>query len=291
MLPADPTPPPPPIPLGLHQRLPIQLFDPAPLEARGVPILRLPGRDIWVRDFMPVDIGHGLGHGLGRGRYAWFRYEPDYLRDCSHRITSREYLMKRLPWLKSAVKNGSCLCSELNVDGGNVVGYQGHYLICSKVFRENRKFSRTQVESRLYEALQAKRIRFLPNEPGDPLGHADGLVRWIGKDTVLAADFRALDPAFDRSLVQSLQGLNIERFPYHPFPDLMTVDGLPAATGCYINFASIARFICLPVYGLPEDRLALETARRLFPDCEILPMPALELSLRGGVFNCITWAT
>ena len=40
------------------------------------------------------------------------------------------------------------------------------------------------------------RLIFIPQEPGDVTGHADGVVRFIDGDSVVVNDYRRVDPEY-----------------------------------------------------------------------------------------------
>lgn len=249
----------------------------------GLQVHTLEAKDIWLRDFMPVR--------TGPDRFVWFRYEPDYLRNRSAYRTPKAMLQPQLPWLREREADGRCQHSALNVDGGNVVGRSGRYLMVEKVLRENEGMTEPVV-SQLEEALHGEVI-LLPQQGGDPLGHADGAVRWLDDTTVLMSDFRRVDSGYDQILLATLRerGLAVERFPYGEVADSGqgSDEQIPTATGCYLNFLEVAGHLFLPQFGLAEDREALAEASRLYPRHRLVPVPCRRLSREGGVLNCMTW--
>jgi len=208
----------------------------------------LEAKDIWLRDFMPVR--------TGPDRFVWFRYEPDYLRNRSAYRTPKAMLQPQLPWLREREADGRCQHSALNVDGGNVVGRSGRYLMVEKVLRENEGMTEPVV-SQLEEALHGEVI-LLPQQGGDPLGHADGAVRWLDDTTVLMSDFRRVDSGYDQILLATLRerGLAVERFPYGEVADSGqgSDEQIPTATGCYLNFLEVAGHLFLPALPPPPAR-------------------------------------
>lgn len=60
------------------------------------------------------------------------------------------------------------------------------------------------------------------------------------------------------------------------------------ATGVYINFLHMKGIIFLPVFGFPEDELAMVKLKSIFKE-KIVPVPSTEIAKQGGVLNCISW--
>jgi agmatine deiminase len=56
----------------------------------------------------------------------------------------------------------------------------------------------------------------------------------------------------------------------------------------YINYYIANGGIVLPVFGDPADERAIETVRKLHPDRQVVPVPALEIVKGGGGIHCIT---
>src|SRR5438876_8688203 len=63
-------------------------------------------KDIWLRDFLPIQIADES--------FLKFRYEPDYLRGHEH-LRTDESICRSIPYLQDY------RTSEINLDGGNVV--------------------------------------------------------------------------------------------------------------------------------------------------------------------------
>ncbi|MCB0814341.1 MAG: agmatine deiminase family protein, partial [Flavobacteriales bacterium] len=68
-------------------------------------------------------------------------------------------------------------------------------VLTRKVFRENPHRRRNQVEKELRELLQVVRLVWIPEDPHDFTGHADGLVAVLDGNTVLVPDLSRTDPA------------------------------------------------------------------------------------------------
>lgn len=58
--------------------------------------------------------------------------------------------------------------------------------------------------------------------------------------------------------------------------------------GSYVNFYIANRGVVMPLLDARRDRAALATLRRVFPDREVVGVPAREILLGGGSIHCIT---
>ncbi len=56
----------------------------------------------------------------------------------------------------------------------------------------------------------------------------------------------------------------------------------------YINFYQGEKFVILPAFGVPEDKLAKKQLEELYPEKEIIQLNTKEILLGGGNVHCIT---
>lgn len=245
------------------------------LKAESIPYVLLPGtKDVWVRDYMPVQVSEN--------KFLQFRYDPDYL--------------KGSPKWQSSITDTDSLCknlkldpeqSDLVVDGGNIIRYGSKVILCDKVIRENCGIDLRTLMLELSELLEADPLIFIPTQPGDIIGHADGIVRFISTDNVFINDFRNEDKAYAKRLKASLEsfGLDFHPLAYNPYENKSFLN----ATGIYINYLEITNTLFLPVYGLPQDEVAIRQMEKAFPFKKIVPVMSKELAKEGGVLNCVSW--
>lgn len=228
-------------------------------------------KDIWCRDYMPVQVS--------QERFVQFRYYPDYMLD--------------RPDLRTANGAGllplaNCRRSELVIDGGNVVVLNHTAIVTDKIFRENRGIGRKQLRGQLRELLEIDRLIEIPREPYDPIGHADGMVRFVNEETVLVNDYSRINPKFAQRLAKALEEFKQIPFPY--FPTGKRIDGIDSAVGVYINYLHIRGRILTPVFDQHADDQALNQLAKVFPGVEIIPINSTELAEGGGVLNCSSWS-
>lgn len=232
-------------------------------------------RDIWARDYMPMQVAVD--------RFVQFRYEPDYLRGrFKHLITPPEVCRRIVP-------KGQCIQSDLNVDGGNIVRWHDTVIMTEKVFEENPTLSRKEVARRLTDLLGVHRMVFIPQEPGEWLGHADGILRFIDGRTVVVNDYTKVNSEYGKTLLQQLKkgGLDFIEIPYGP--SIPSRRGIPSARGVYVNLLQVKQAVLVPVYNRPEDETVCRTLGKAFPSSRIIPVECGALADEGGCLNCVTW--
>lgn len=244
------------------------------LAEHGVAVRLLNGaRDVWCRDYLGVQVGDS--------EFVQFRYQPDYLDGFDHLRTPEE-VSDGLPFLSSRHR------SDLVLDGGNVVTSGPVVILTDKVYRDNPGRPRQEVRTLLRQLLHVAVCVLIPKEAGDPIGHADGVVRFIDERTVVMNDYAAVDPAYGtrvRTLLER-QGLHVGLMPYSLDPTV--VDGIPSAVGNHVNYLRLGNLVVVPAYGLPSDAEASAVMRRLLPGCRVESLECSDLARRGGVLNCIT---
>ena len=227
-------------------------------------------KDIWLRDFMPVK--------TKSGKYVSFRYEPSYLAGD--------------PQLKTNFKTDIAphfvlpvTYSNINLDGGNVAfsPSKEKVIISDRVYSENPSWHKAELTAKLAKLLEASLI-IIPSLKSDMTGHADGMVRFVDENTVVAN--APLSPfGFETKVKKALQnhGIEVLDFPYFD-------SNGDSAIGCYLNFLETEQAIFLPVFGVDTDNKAVQTAKHIFHKA-IIPVNINEIAADGGLLNCISWET
>ena len=241
-----------------------------------IPLRTISGtRSIWCRDYMPIQVAED--------RFVQFRYAPDYLTGKYRHLRADGQIGPDLPDVQN------CGLSDIVLDGGNVVGGSDQVIVCDKVFRENPKWKPSELLRKLKDLLGVEQVIDIPTEPGDIVGHADGVVRFINGNVVLANDYEVIDGRYGAALKRRLRraGLEVVEIPYRPL--VRKARGIPPASGCYINYLKVGRLIVLLRFGLPEDEEARRQVQCFFPDSDVQSLDCSSLSPEGGVLNCATW--
>jgi len=242
-------------------------------ESLGRLLRSIPGtKDIWCRDFMPVPVP-------GRPPVQ-FRYDPDYLRTDPHLRTADG---------ASLLEMTDCPHSKITLDGGNVVRLGRTVIVTDKIYSENPKWERKKLQAELCELLGLDHLILIPTEPGDVIGHADGVLAFVDEQTLLVNNYRRVAPAYGKRLASVLRryGFDLVPFPYCPSDRI--VNGIPVADGVYINFLNARGKLLFPTYGRKEDDEAARILEKSMPGDELTPVPCNDLAEEGGVIHCATW--
>lgn len=241
----------------------------------GVPIEIITcAADIWCRDYMPIQ--------LDQDRFCQFVYSPDYLRKHQHLVTPPDKC--RLPFMDDYRQE------PIVLDGGNVVASRTKVILTEKVYKENPGIERPRLRDRLEEIFQAECV-FIPKQAGDDVGHSDGVVRFVTEDRVLFNDYATAHPGYGEKVrgVLEKKGLEVETLPMFEEKGQRRRDGIEPAVGIYINYLRVGDVVVLPGYNRPEDKEAVEKARKIMPSVKILQVPCRNLAEEGGVLNCVSW--
>ena len=157
--------------------------------------------NIWIRDWMPIPVGD---------HFVKFRTKADTAKYPFLEVPNECFLLiaddldkvhKQMQWNDPRREHGKLVVSDLILDGGNVVrSPDGKRCIVTYQFdRDNvgrggsdsgQNFHNNKGE--LPQLLEAEVIA-IPPEPGDTLGHADGIVAWIDDTHVFVNDYSGMD--------------------------------------------------------------------------------------------------
>lgn len=245
------------------------------LQREKIPIGILPNtKDVWAVDYMPIQISEN--------KFIRFTYKPDYL--ISSKILSK------------TISNVDLICEKMNIpttksdiilDGGNISKWDDKVLMTTKIFTENKKIPEVVLIEQLKNLLEVNKLFFVPVEKGDWLGHIDGMVRFISKNTVLINDFSKEEQKNYINLLGALHnsGLKWTTFPFDAYDNKNYDD----ATGLYLNYLEFKDHIILPIFGKETDNKAIEISKEIFPNKKIIPIKSNQPAKDTGVINCLTW--
>ena len=277
--------------------------------------LLLNTRDVWVRDYMPIQ--------LTKDVFLSYTYKPDYLLDKPDYITNWQ-----LHNVHPADVRDKELFSKFKVvqipmilDGGNVIKavVKGKpcFIMCKKVIEENNvsdddfydwwncwwkeNFDNTEME-----------LVLLPweGEKYNPIGHADGIVRYIEEDRVLLTNYEDFDNRFFPAslFIDKLEeaGFEVETLSYKKQFDYNNdklFRMLFKHSWCYINYLQVGNSILVPSLGYKAlDNEALRQIDAAFNRKKhIAEIRVIDVDMTsivedmndetnsGGALNCLTW--
>ena len=193
------------------------------LEQHRLPLRTIPGtKDVWCRDYMPIQVAED--------RFVQFTYAPDYLGGRYGHLRADGEIGPGL----SVTRN--CARSEIVLDGGNVVAWTDKVIVCDKMFGENPRWKSSGLLRKLRDLFGVGEVIVIPSEPGDVIGHSDGVVRFIDGTSVILNDYQSVDVFYRRILRRQLlkAGLGLVEIPYSPPP--YQPRKTPSAVGNYLNF-------------------------------------------------------
>ena len=229
--------------------------------------------DIWVVDFMPVQISID--------KFVQFEYNPDYLQSKNGRKTISD--------VDSICRSISVLPekSKLFVDGGNVIRTNNKVIMCDKVFNENSNLSEKELIKQLCDTFEIDNLFFLPWDKSDFTGHANGMVRFIDSETVLINDYSKEKPEYQRTFRMALHnaGLDWREIPFNPYDN----KSLYNAEGVYFNYLQMKQAVIVPTFKRKEDEKAVNILEQVFKGQTIATVDSNEIAIEGGILNCITW--
>jgi agmatine deiminase len=186
------------------------------LTDHGVPLKIIPGtRDIWCCDYMPIQVAED--------QFVQFRYAPDYLIGDDHHLRADGEISRTLACIER------CAISGIVLDGGNVVGWHDKAILTDKIYKENAGLERSGLRARLKQLLRVRTLIVIPKEPYDPIGHADGMARFLDEKTVVVNDFSIVDENYGSRVLRCFERIPLEYFevPYRPQPEVR--NGIPSA--------------------------------------------------------------
>lgn len=245
------------------------------LEMHDVKYAFLKGtKDIWCRDYMPIQ--------TESGKFIQFKYDPSYLKG------NKEWEASRSDVKEVCRVNGiEAQFSDINLDGGNVLICDGRAILSNRIFSENSNWDKEKLVSELSKLLECE-IIIIPAENDDMTGHADGMVRFVNRNTIvgnkLADEYKYWREGMEKVIEQyGLKYIDIPFFlpkdPKHPH----------SAIGIYVNYLEVNNLIVLPVFGRDEDKHAVDVLRQTFPDRVIETIDFNDVAQEGGLLNCTTW--
>ena len=237
--------------------------------------------DIWLRDTGPLVVEID-GHRAAR-RFGFNGWGGKYEMPGDETIGAE---LARDEGLPLAVSPMILEGGALDGDGTGLVATTEQCLLNSN---RNPDMDRQSIEGVLAETLGFGRVLWL----GDGLvndhtdGHVDNLARFVGPNRLIVPEATGPDDpnaaiyadATDRAQAFGVEVVRI------PSPGRIERDGRvePAS---YVNFAITSNLVVVPTFGSPHDEDGVAAIAALFPDRDIVGLPADAVLAGGGGFHC-----
>ena len=231
-------------------------------------------KDIWCRDYMPIQ--------TPSGKLIQFKYDPSYLKKNAEWEASRSDVKE-----VCKLNNIDAQFSDINLDGGNVLICDGRAIISDRIFSENPDRDKDELVKELSQLLECE-IIIIPAENDDMTGHADGMVRFVNRDTILGNNLEAEYKYWREGMQKVIEKFNLK---YINMPFFVPKDSKHplSAVGIYVNYLEVNNLIVLPVFGREEDNQAISIIKETFPDKAVETIDYNDVAYEGGLLNCTTW--
>lgn len=244
-------------------------------------------KDIWCRDYMPVQ--------TESGKFIQFRYDPSYLKGKKEWEDSRSdinEIKEKNDWLqKLNIKE-----SDINLDGGNVLICDGRAILSDRIFSENPDYKKDSLTNELSKLLECE-IIIIPAQNGDYTGHADGMVRFVDRNTILGNKLADEYKYWQKGMQKVIDKYNLTYIDVPFLTDIKDPKHPGSAVGIYVNYLEVNDLIVMPKFNRDEDNQALEIIdnqareiiKKTFPDRKIETIDYSDVAKEGGLLNCTTW--
>jgi len=269
------------------------------LESTGLPPERVrfygvPTDDAWIRDCGPIFLTRQRETRVELAAVGWRfnawggKYAP-WQRDAE--VAERVARELGVPFFQPGIV----------LEGGSIdVNGSGALLTTeSCLLHPNRNpgLGRAEIERYLKDFLGVRHVLWLNGgiAGDDTDGHVDDVARFVAPRTVVAVvesdprdeNYEPLRENFERlqrGTDQDGQPLRVVALPM-PAPRFHDGQRLPAS---YANFYIANGAVLVPVFNDPNDGVAVEVLRSVFPDRRVVPIPAIDLVVGLGAVHCIT---
>ena len=282
--------------------------------AGNVRFFQIPTDRVWTRDYGPIFVRRDASRESRRDsrkgdlpavaatawRFnAWAKYN-DWKLDAPAGAEIAKRL--RLPAWQPEVRIDGEL-HRIVLEGGSIdVNGRGTLItteecLLSEVQERNPGVSREHLEEVLADYLGIEKVIWLERgiAGDDTHGHVDDITRFVGGRTVVTAyepdpDDPNHEPLSDnfrwlkKSTDQAGKSLKVVKLPM-PAPVYFEGQRLPAS---YANFYIANKLVLVPVFGDPNDRVALNTLAEIFAEREVVGIYCRDFIWGLGALHCMT---
>jgi agmatine deiminase len=251
----------------------------------------------WMRDSGPICIKNQEGEVAynnfsfnGWAKYLNHKKDANAVAKANQRLKRRLFLPTRDARL--VVLEGGSI--DLNGHGTLLTTEE---CLQSKVQERNPGYTKRDYEELFRQYLGITNVLWLGNgiAGDDTHGHVDDLSRFVNLTTVVTimeenpsdANYATLHDNYSRlksAKDQDGKPLQVETLPM-PSPIYFDGQRLPAS---YANFYIANKIVLVPTFNDANDRVALNTLARLFPDREVIGVYCRDLVLGLGTLHCMT---
>jgi agmatine deiminase len=263
----------------------------------AVDFFRVPTDRGWMRDSGPICVRNESGEvAFNHFQFnGWAKY-ADHKKDAVVVTKVNQTLKCRLWQPQHKGRRVVLEGGSIDVNGRGTLLTTEECLL-SKVQARNPGFTKEDYAEVFREHLGISNVLWLKNgiAGDDTHGHVDDLTRFVNPSTVVTvvennsndANYASLQE--NLALLKSMKGqdglaLRVETLPM-PQPVYFNSQRLPAS---YANFYIANKLVLVPTFNDSNDRAALNTLARLFPDREVVGVACRDLALGLGTLHCMT---
>ena len=253
----------------------------------AVEVLPIPIDDSWMRDSGPIFVRNDDGEiaAVSFRFNAWGERFPSWANDDAMPAAVASHLGVQRFEAPFVLEGGSIL-----TDGeGTLLTTE----MCLLSPNRNPTMTQDEIERGLREYLGVDAVVWLPyGMAGDvgPVatdGHVDGVATYIAPGRVgllVPDDPRDEDHDFGQANLVRLDGAVDARGRSIEVERLIGADGKNAYANCYVANGVVVA----PMTGAEADERGVEQLTKLFPDREVVGVPAATIAFGGGGPHCIT---
>jgi agmatine deiminase len=250
-------------------------------------MLPIPIDDSWMRDSGPIFVRNGDGEvaAVSFRFNAWGERFPSWANDDAMPAAVASHLGVRLFEAPFVLEGGAIL-----TDGeGTLLTTE----MCLLSPNRNPTMTKDDIEGGLREYLGVDAVVWLPyGMAGDvgPVatdGHVDGVATYLAPGRVgllVPDDSSDEDHDFGQANLARLDGAQDARGRAIEVERLIGADGRNAYANCYVANGVVVA----PMTGAEADERGVEQLAKLFPDREVVGVPAATIAFGGGGPHCIT---
>ena len=247
--------------------------------------------DVWFRDYGPTFVVNPEAGSLAMVNWtfnAWGEKYPELMGDT------------RIPLFMNREMNLPIFTPGIVMEGGSIeVNGRGTVLTteaCLLNPNRNPHLSREEIEAYLEAYLGAGHVIWLKQgiAGDDTDGHIDDIARFVNPTTVLCAveeneddeNYAVLQENYEILRASTDQDGNPLRVIPLPMPG--AVGGEERLPASYANFYIGNTVVLVPVFGHPNDEVALARIRQVFPDREVVGIDCTAMVPGFGAIHCIS---
>ena len=252
---------------------------------------RVPLDDAWFRDNGPIFLVNGAGQ-VALTDWVFNAWGGKY--EAAHdtlvpTAVARELGMRRFAF--PFVMEGGAV--EVNDEGVLITTRS-----CLLAPTRNPQLGEADTEALLRAGLGVRQVVWLERglEGDHTDGHVDTIVRFCSDDTLVCAVTDDPSSPNFAPLQANLAALRALRTPADepytvvplPLPEQRRLADGRVLAASHANFYVANGVVLVPTYDDPADERALTLLRPLFPDREVVGVPAKHLITGGGAWHCVT---